>query len=62
MEKFHFCFKKFWHTSKRFGIVLKVLRLNGKVPLLFLKFYNTSKRFGFVFKVSRLNGKVPLLF
>ncbi len=30
-----FCFKKFWNTSKRFGIVFKCFRLIGKVPLLF---------------------------
>jgi hypothetical protein len=30
-----FVLKKFWNTSKRFGIVFKSFRLIGKVPLLF---------------------------
>jgi len=48
MEKFCFCFKKFWTKSKRFGFVPKFLDLMEKFCFCFKKFWTKSKRFGFV--------------
>jgi hypothetical protein len=42
MEKFRFCFKKFWNTSKPFGFVSKFFKAKDTKSTFFLPLHFTA--------------------